>query len=175
MKSALLLETLAQKIDALAAQVLPHGRHATISPRFDRQLFRTRSTQMQAYLEEARSNLTALRDAAAAGQSPQVAWLAEKLIDQISALSREAATWRLRAWDSPAPAVAKWQRKRLEHQEFEKRLAAMRQEREARLTRVETFAQQQLLHKEITALDGRLRRCREALDNIEQVLARLTR
>jgi primosomal replication protein N'' len=52
---------------------------------------------------------------------------------------------------------------------------AMKREREVRLANVETFAEQQQLHKEITALEGRLRRCREALENIERVLARLTR
>jgi primosomal replication protein N'' len=56
-----------------------------------------------------------------------------------------------------APGIQKWQRKRLQHQEFEQRLMAMKRERETRLAKVETFAEQQQLHKEITALEGRLR------------------
>ena len=158
MRSALLLQALEQKLDELARQIAPQAKHATVSPRFDRHLFRTRSTTMDACLQEARHSLSALRHAVDAQQIEQVAWLAEHLGAQIAALSRESASWS-----------------RLQHQEFEQRLMAMKREREMRLAKVETFAEQQQLHKEITAFEGRLRRCREALDNIERVLARLTR
>ncbi len=175
MRSALLLQALEQKLDELARQIAPQAKHATVSPRFDRHLFRTRSTTMDACLQEARHSLSALRHAVDAQQIEQVAWLAEHLGAQIAALSRESASWSLREWDNSAPGIQKWQRKRLQHQEFEQRLTAMKREREARLATVETFAEQQQLHKEITAFEGRLRRCRDALDNIERVLARLTR
>ena len=175
MRSALLLQALEQKLDELARQIATQAKHATVSPRFDRHLFRTRSTTMDACLQEARHSLSALRHAVDAQQIEQVAWLAEHLGAQIAALSRESASWSLREWDNSAPGIQKWQRKRLQHQEFEQRLMAMKCERETRLAKVETFAEQQQLHKEITAFEGRLRRCREALDNIERVLARLTR
>ncbi|MFS6953520.1 primosomal replication protein PriC, partial [Escherichia coli] len=81
-------------------RVAPMANHATLSPRFDRQLFRTRSTQMQAYLNEASDRLTELKLAVERQQLPQVAWLAEHLVAQIAAISRETATWSLRAWDS---------------------------------------------------------------------------
>jgi primosomal replication protein N'' len=87
----------------LAAQV-PLANHATLSPRFDRQLFRTRSTLMQAYLNEARDGFTALKQAVERQQLAQVAWLAERLVAQIAAINRETATWSLRAWDSVANA-----------------------------------------------------------------------
>jgi primosomal replication protein N'' len=174
-RSALLLQALEQKLDELARQIAPQAKHATVSPRFDRHLFRTRSTTMDACLQEARHSLSALRHAVDAQQLEQVTWLAEHLGAQIAALSRESASWSLREWDNSAPGIQKWQRKRLQHQEFEQRLMAMKRERETRLATVETFAEQQQLHKEITAFEGRLRRCREALDNIERVLARLTR
>jgi primosomal replication protein N'' len=61
-----------------------------------------------------------------------VAWLAEHLAAQIAALQPRNAAWPLRAWDSASPGLGKWQRKRLEHQEFERRLLAMKREREAR-------------------------------------------
>ena len=175
MRSALLLQALEQKLAELARQIAPQAKHATVSPRFDRHLFRTRSTTMDACLQEARHSLSALRHAVDAQQIEQVAWLAEHLGAQLAALSRESASWSLREWDNSAPGIQKWQRKRLQHQEFEQRLMAMKRERETRLAKVETFAEQQQLHKEITVFEGRLRRCREALDNIERVLARLTR
>lgn len=175
MRSALLLQALEQKLDELARHIAPQVKHATVSPRFDRHLFHTRRTTLDACLQEAQRSLSALRHAVDARQIEQVAWLAEHLEAQIAALSREAASWSLREWDSPAPGIQKWQRERLQHQQFEQRLIAMKREREVRLANVDTFVEQQQLHKEITALEGRLGRCREALENIERVLARLTR
>lgn len=63
MKTTRLLQTLESQLAELALQVAPFANHATLSPRFDRQLFRTRDTQMQAYLDEARHNFTELQHA----------------------------------------------------------------------------------------------------------------
>ena len=175
MKTALLLERLQNQLIALRAQATPLMGHATLKPRFDRQLFRTRSTVMNAYLDEAQHNLDELRHAVEKGQSEQVAWLAGHLAEQIAALHREIAAWPLRVWDSSSAGTTKWQRKRLEHQEFERRLCEMKKARAARLNQAETLEEQQMLMREITALEGRLERCRKALDDIERVIARLTR
>lgn len=175
MKSTLLLQTLEQKLVLLAKEIEPLSQHATVGPRFDRHLFRTRSTLMRAYLNEARENLHALRHAVESQQLPQVAWLAEQLTSQVAALVRESATWSLRSWDAAKPSINKWQRQRLQHQEFEQRLLNMKREREERVTQVATLAEQQQLHKEIIAFEERIRRCRHALDKIERVLAHLTR
>lgn len=175
MKRDRLLQILAQQLDALQTQAAPLAEHATVSARFDRQLFRTRSTLMYAYLEEAQHNFAALRHAVDQAQHEQVGWLAEHLSAQIAAIVRETATWSLRQWDSPAPAIAKWQRRRLQHQEFERRLVAMKRAREKQLAQVTGLDEQQLLQREITALEGRVSRCRDALSRIERVLAKLTR
>ena len=175
MKTTRLLHSLENQLAELAVRVAPMANHATLSPRFDRQLFRTRSTQMQAYLNEASDRLTELKLAVERQQLPQVAWLAERLTAQVAALTRESAVWPLREWDHASPGIARWQRRRLQHQEYERRLLAMKQEREQRLNAVNTLVEQQQLHKEVEALAGRLARCRQALDNIERVLARLTR
>ena len=63
MKTAQLLQTLNDQLSELAALVAPLAEHATLSPRFDRQLFHTRSTLMQAYLAEAQHNFHQLRQA----------------------------------------------------------------------------------------------------------------
>jgi len=175
LKTALLLQTLQNQLTALGNQASPLMQHATLKPRFDRTLFRTRSTRMQDYLHEARHNLDELQHAVEKGRREQVAWLAEHLAQQIAALHREIAAWPLRAWDSASPGAMKWQRKRLEHQEFERRLYEMKREREARLNAAETLEEQQLLMRELTALEGRIARCRQALDEIERVLAQITR
>ncbi len=110
MKTTRLLHSLEEQLARLAAEVAPLANHATLSARFDRQLFRTRSTLMQAYLDEARHNFSKLQQAVAHQQLPQVAWLAERLSAQIVAISRETATWSLRSWDSAASGLGRWQR-----------------------------------------------------------------
>lgn len=175
MKTDLLLEMLQKQLTTLRAEATPLLGHATLKPRFDRQLFRTRSTVIEDYIAEAQTHLDELRHAVERGQNEQVTWLAEHLTEQITALHREIAAWPLRACDSASPGLAKWQRKRLENQEFERRLFEMKREREVRLNNSETLEEQQLLMREISALEGRIARCRQALDEIERVIERLTR
>lgn len=175
MKTALLLQKLESQLHDLQQICAPLAHHATLSARFDRHLFRTRSTQLQACLDEATENLIALRHAVERRRLPQITWLAEHLASQLEAISREAATWSLREWDSASPGLARWQRKRVQHQEYERRLMEMTRERKARLAAATGFAEQQKLHKEVEAFEARLARCRHALERIENVLARLTR
>lgn len=110
MKTAQLLQTLNDQLSELAALVAPLAEHATLSPRFDRQLFHTRSTLMQAYLAEAQHNFNQLRQAVERQQLPQVVWIAERLAAQIAALRRETATWSLRSWDHASPTLSRWRR-----------------------------------------------------------------
>lgn len=175
MKITQLLQTLEAQLARLQVRIAPLAQHATLTPRFDRQLFHTRSTTLQACLNEAQKNFSELQRAVEQQQLPQVAWLAEQLAAQIEAISRESEAWTLRAWDSASPAQTRWQRKRLQTQEFERRLLEMKQTREQQLAQATTFDEQQRLGREITAFDARLARCRQALQDIENVLARLTR
>lgn len=171
----MLLQKLEDQLALLRQRYAPVAQHATISARFDRHLFQTRSTLLQACLEEAEGHLQALRQAVEQQQLPQVAWLAEHLASQLEAISRETASWSLREWDSASPGLAHWQRRRIQHQEFERRLQEMTAQRKARLAQVTRLDEQQTLQREVEIYEGRLARCRKALDNIERVLARLTR
>lgn len=175
MNTALLLEKLECQLAIVRQHCAPVAQYATLSARFDRQLFQTRATTLQACLDEAKSHLTALRHAVEQEQLPQVAWLAEHLAAQLEAIAREAAAWSLREWDSAPPGIARWQRKRIQHQEFERRLREMVTERKARLAKATDLTEQQALYREVEAYEGRLARCRHALEKIENKLARLTR
>ncbi|CBG87304.1 primosomal replication protein N'' [Citrobacter rodentium] len=175
MKTAMLLQKLDDRLAELRQRCAPVAQHATLSPRFDRHLFHTRSTCLQACLEEAEANLQALRQAVLQQQRPQVVWLAEHLASQLEAIARESASWSLRAWDSASPALAKWQRRRIQHQEFERRLLEMTRQRKNRLDGAASPSEKQALEHEVVIYEGRLTRCRQALDHIERVLARLTR
>ena len=175
MKTDRLLQTLAAQLARLEAEVAPMALHATFGARFDRQLFNTQSPFLQACVEEARSNLQALHHAVERGQLTQVQWLAERLAAQLEAIARESQAWSLRAWDRGSPALTRWQRRRLQHQEYERRLLAMTAERRRMLAQATTLADQQRLSREVEAFSARLTRCRSALENIENVLARMTR
>lgn len=175
MKTTLLLQTLKTQFGRLEAEVAPLAGHATVSARFDKQLFHGNSLYLADCLKEAQENLQALQSAVDKKQQPQVAWLSQHLVAQLEAIARESATWSLRAWDSGSPALTRWQRKRLQHQEYERRLLAMKQEREQQLRLADTLSEQQRLTREIEAFEGRLTRCRNALQGIEKVLAQMTR
>lgn len=85
MKTALLLEKLEGQLATLRQRCAPVAQFATLSARFDRHLFQTRATTLQACLDEAGDNLAALRHAVEQQQLPQVAWLAEHLATQLEA------------------------------------------------------------------------------------------
>lgn len=175
MKTDTLLQSLDAQLSRLEAEIAPVAQHATLGPRFDRQLFTTRSPRLQACCEEARGNLQALARAVEQGQLSRVQWLAERLAAQLEAIARESKTWALRSWDSGSPALTRWQRRRLQHQEYERRLREMTQARRQRLAQATTLDEQQRLSREVEACAARLVRCRAALEKIENVLARMTR
>ena len=95
MKTTLLLEKLEGQLATLRQRCAPVAQFATLSARFDRHLFQTRATTLQACLDEAGDNLAALRHAVEQQQLPQVAWLAEHLAAQLEAIAREATAWSL--------------------------------------------------------------------------------
>ena len=86
-----------------------------------------------------------------------------KLVAQIAALQRELATRALRRKNQPKEAPeADLYHKLAEHQDYERRLIGMIQDRESLLGRQTTLAAQQKLQHELAALEGRLMRCRRA-------------
>ncbi len=83
------------QLATLRQRCAPVSQFATLSARFDRHLFQTRATTLQACLDEAGDNLAALRHAVEQQQLPQVAWLAEHLAAQLEAIAREASAWSI--------------------------------------------------------------------------------
>ncbi|GHL75709.1 primosomal replication protein N'' [Escherichia coli] len=131
MKTALLLEKLEGQLATLRQRCAPVAQFATLSARFDRHLFRL--VRQHCRLVSMRQAITAaLRHAVEQQQLPQVARLAEHLAAQLEAIAREATARSLREWDSAPPKIARWQRKRIQHQDFERRLSEMVAERRAR-------------------------------------------
>ncbi|MFH8133707.1 primosomal replication protein PriC [Pantoea osteomyelitidis] len=164
MKTPSTRERLSQLIVALRQQILTLPDGAARQPRFDRQLFLSKGTRLHDYLDEIEQNFQQLSQNQA--NPGRAAWLAQRLVDQIAALQREASTQTLRLRrERPMPDFR--QQKRDEYRDYERRLQAMIDQREQRLALAGTLAMQQQLKRELEALEGRLARCRQALHAVE--------
>ncbi|MCP1437847.1 primosomal replication protein N'' [Erwinia persicina] len=171
MKSAHLLEQLEAKLEELAQTIAPHANQRTAKARFDSQLFHCHGTRLADYLQEARQSMALLRQSVNGHRTERVAWMAERVVLQISALQRELATLKLRNSETrPEPEPENLYEKLAKHQDYERRLRAMVADRESQLAHQETLAQQRKLQQEIAALEGRLQRCLLALKKIERAI-----
>lgn len=129
MKTALLLEKLEGQLATLRQRCAPVSQFATLSARFDRHLFRL--VRQHYRLVSTRRAIIWLRFVMqlSSNSCRKWLWLAEHLAAQLEAIAREASARSLREWDSAPPKIARWQRKRIQHQDFERRLREMVAER----------------------------------------------
>ncbi|BDH46788.1 primosomal replication protein N'' [Salmonella enterica subsp. enterica serovar Choleraesuis] len=175
MNSTLLLTKLEHQLDELAKTLAPIADNQALRPRFDRQLFHSQSTRLTDYLTEARDSFSKLEAACQQDEPARAAFLAERLSNQIAALTRESATWSLRAADSAHLKLGTLHADILRHQEYERRLQAMVASRQALLAGETTLSGQQARHREVEVYQQRLARCREALAKLNRRLALRTR
>ncbi|MDR0805202.1 MAG: primosomal replication protein [Enterobacteriaceae bacterium] len=178
MSTSALLQALQQQVQQLAQAItdVPAPTNAAPSlqqPRFDSQLFNQPDSRLSHYLAEVEKNLAQLKQEVACGRQQQVAFLAERIVAQISALQRELATLKIRAQNSVNTKLSKDIYQTLaQHQDYERRLQAMLRDKESQLIRQTTIGSQQQIQKELAALEGRLMRCRQALKRIEKQIER---
>lgn len=164
-----LLQVFEQQIAVLASEVMACGDAPISQARFYAALFANRGTQRLDYLAEVQKNFTQLQTAARDNRTNEVAYLAERLVTQISSLKRELATQGLRRKNRPKKAgVVDLYHKLAEHQGYERRLSSMIQDRESLLRQQSTLAAQQKMQHELVVLAGRLMRCRQMLARIER-------
>ncbi len=166
MNTPQLLQSLEARIVQLRAELAPLAGHMSLMPRFDVKLFSCRGTLLGDYLAELENNYRHLAQAVSRQDEARSAWLAERLTNQMAALTRESATWTLRRYDDTRSSTGKLSARLHRHQDYERRLLAMKAERKAQLSREQTLAGQQRLVRELEALEGRLERCRTALATI---------
>ncbi|AHG21471.1 prephenate dehydrogenase [Chania multitudinisentens RB-25] len=168
-----LLQALEQQIATLAGEIQPHGDIPIPQARFDVVLFSSHGTRLRDYLAEVQKNFAQLQAAVKDNHLSHVAFLAEKLVAQLTALQREMATQALRRKNQPKEAIAAdLYHKLAEHQDYERRLLAMIQDRESLLGSQTTLAAQQKLQRELAAIEGRLVRCQQVLARIERSIER---
>ena len=163
------LQALEQQLALLAQAVTPLADRPLAYSRFDRQLFQSHGTRLRDYLSEVEQNFQALRHLVEEDRAERVAFMTERLVAQIGALQREISTQALRRQEKTPVAIASdLYQKLAEHQDYERRLNLMIQDRESQLDRAVTLSAQQQLQREVAALEGRLARCRQALVRLER-------
>ncbi|NMC24356.1 MAG: prephenate dehydrogenase [Serratia sp.] len=173
MSTERILHVLDQQIETLSREIEPIGHVSATQARFDIALFSTKGTRMRDYLAEIKNNLRQLNQEVVEKRSAQVAFIAERLVAQITAMQRELATQTLRKTHQTPERKSHDNYTRLaETQQFERRLIAMIEDRETTLGQLATFSDQQRVQKELAALEGRLMRCRQALAKIERQIER---
>lgn len=167
------LQALEHQLTLLAQAVAPLADRPLAYSRFDRQLFQSHGTRLRDYLSEVEQNFQALRHLVEENSTERVAFMTEKLVAQIGALQREISTQALRRQEkTPVIVASDLYQKLAEHQDYERRLNLMIQDRESQLDRAVTLTAQQQLQREIAALEGRLTRCRQALTRLERQVER---
>lgn len=168
-----LLQALEQQITTLASEIQPQGDVPIPQARFDIALFANHGTRLRDYLAEVQKNFAQLQTAVKDNRTAHVAFLAERLVTQLTALQREMATLALRRKNQPKETVdVDLYHKLAEHQDYERRLISMIEDRENLLGQQTTFAAQKKLQQELAAIEGRLVRCRQALTRIERSIER---
>ncbi|MGL9774357.1 MAG: primosomal replication protein PriC [Sodalis sp. (in: enterobacteria)] len=175
MHASQLITALGARLNELAARIDAQGHPLVQQSRFDPLLFSVRGNRLQDYLSESRATLSHLTSAVEQGRTERVAWLSQRLTDQMLALSRELATQNL-LHGHPASAPAEDVYARLaEYQDYKRRLLAMIRDRDSLRTAANDLARARQLQQEIAALEGRLIRCRQALTRLEYQIERRER
>ncbi|WP_213993367.1 primosomal replication protein PriC [Sodalis sp. dw_96] len=172
MQSPKFINALSLQLDALATRIDDSGHNDATQSRFDHKLFQSRGTGLADYLAESRLTLQRLTQTAEQGRTEQVAWLAQRLVDQMTALARELATLDLRRRQPQVAGPVDEYIKLAEHQDYERRLMTLIRDRESLRQNSDDRVRQHQLQQEIAALEGRLTRCRQALTRIEKLIER---
>ncbi|MBC8945534.1 MULTISPECIES: primosomal replication protein PriC [Xenorhabdus] len=168
-----LLDVLEKQISMLATELTSLPDTPFSIARFDQALFHHHSNKLSGYMQEINQNMVQLRHCVRNNRTVQVKFLSERLVIQIEALKRELSTQSLRRqedqFDRQSQERDLYQRL-AEHQDYERRLMAMIDDRELQLNQQVVLANKYKLQKEIAALAGRLARCRQALMRIEKAI-----
>ncbi|CAH0533913.1 Primosomal replication protein N'' [Vibrio stylophorae] len=149
-----------------------HGE--TPRPRFDNHLFQGQSKLLEPCAKMVQNLCQQLSKEYEAGKltEQRLSYSCERIIAQISALEREMVTTKLRAQE-PKP-YGHWQtsihelyQQFAQHQDWERRLQMLVQEKQVALAQAHSLAHQQQLQQQVIAAEGRLARCQAAMKKLE--------
>ena len=155
------LDKLKTQINELEQQINLADQNSYQEHYFDEHLFNTSKieTNLQFYLDKIKQTYQALCDATRLQKLTQIEFLSEKLINQITALTRELATVHLRK-PTPEDIIQETLvEKHSRHLDYLRRLQEMKYEFE--------LSPKLIDHTRLAALDNRIYRCQQAITRIE--------
>ena len=155
------LEKLKNQINALEQEINLTDQQPFQEHYFDEHLFNTSKIESnnQFYLDKIKQTYQALCDAALSQKLDQIEFLSEKLIDQITALTREIATGHLRKQPTDYLIQETLAEKHSRHLDYLRRLQDMKYEFE--------LSSESIDHIKVATLDNRIYRCEQAIKKIE--------
>lgn len=155
------LEKLKEQINQLEQQINLSDQPAYQEHYFDEHLFNSSKIEVdfQFYIDKIKLTYHSLCDAALTEKMSQIEFLSEKLIDQITALSRELATVHLRKQPTSYVIQETVAEKHSRHLDYLRRLQEMKYELE--------LSPEAIDYTKIAALDNRIYRCEQAIKKIE--------
>ncbi|OCG04334.1 hypothetical protein A9G15_04340 [Gilliamella apis] len=155
------LEKLKEQINQLEQQINLADQPAYQEHYFDEHLFNSSKIEVdfQFYIDKIKLTYQSLCDAALTEKLSQIEFLSEKLIDQITALSRELATVHLRKQPTSYVIKETVAEKHSRHLDYLRRLQEMKYELE--------LSPEAIDYTKIAALDNRIYRCEQAIKKIE--------
>jgi primosomal replication protein N'' len=124
---------------------------------------------LQYYLDQIKKNVDYLKQMVDKAQLEKVAYLTEKITNQIIAMHRELATQSLREISSVKVQETRYET-HCRYLDYQRRLNSMKQELESALNTTVQLTQRQQIIQKIAALDGRLYRCQQAIAKLEKQL-----
>lgn len=124
---------------------------------------------LQHYLAQIKKNVAYLKQTIDNDQPEKVAYLTEKITNQIIAMHRELATQSLRKIPPVKVKETRYET-HCRYLEYQRRLNSMKQELEYTLNTTTYSTQRQHIIQKIAALDGRLYRCQQAIAKLEKQL-----
>ncbi|MCX8649493.1 primosomal replication protein [Gilliamella sp. B2776] len=155
------LGKLKSQINALQQEINLSDQQPFQERYFDQHLFNTSKIESnnQFYLDKIKLTYQAICDAALSQKFSQIEFLSEKLIDQISALTRELATGYLRQQRTNCIIQETLAEKHSRHLDYLRRLQDMKYEFE--------LSSESINHIKVATLDNRIYRCEQAIKKIE--------
>ncbi|MCE0492833.1 primosomal replication protein PriC [Vibrio salinus] len=147
------------------------------SARFDKTLFSCNSKLLFPCVQELKNTYHELREALNSlkhNNNQTIEYLSERLLNQISAIQRELATLGLRRKEPKVSfkgyTVDDLYQQLAQHQDWERRLKMMIQDKSSELT-LSSQSQKQPIQQQILNLELRLSRCQQSKNQLEKKIA----
>lgn len=155
-----LLTALQKQIDTLEQQINLHEQLEFEEHYFDEHLFNSNKieTNSRFYLDKIKQTYQALTTNVMAQKLEQITFLSESLVNQITALTRELATHKLRQKEADIINETLFE-KHSRHLDYLRRLQEIKYELE--------LSPEVIDYGKIAALDNRIYRCEQAIKKIE--------